>query len=211
MHYMAQSTKPRRSQTQRRQATRKQILDACIAIIEKDGFTKCSIAEVAKKATITTGAIQHHFESKSELICAVITERIFPKMDSPTKSIKSGATLAERSSYMVKAMWKYYGDPHYLVVWEILFATKNQTSIQKTIAEFFEAKAKELENHVVELFSDHSISIQFARHCIHFCSSHLRGLALSQNTNGSKPSIGAQLLSLSKALERELFDYDPEN
>ena len=210
MQALTRSTPKRRSQSQRRRVTRNQILDSCIAVIEAKGFNKCSMAEVAKDAKITTGAIQHHFTSKSELICAVITERIFPTMDSPTDSIKSGTNLTERCRYMVNAMWEYYGHPHYLVVWEILFATKNQTTIQETIAEFFGTKAKELENHVAELFSDHSISISFSRHCIHFCSSHLRGLALSQNAKGFKPIVETQLLSLSKALAQELSDYDQE-
>ena len=208
MQSMTQSTPTRRSQSQRRQATRNQILDACIAVIEVKGFTKCSMAAVAENAKITTGAIQHHFDSKSELICAVVTDRIFPTMDSPTDSIKSGASLTERCRYMVEAMWEYYGHPHYLVVWEILFATKNQTSIQETIAKFFGAQAEELENHVVELFRDLSISTSFARHCIHFCSSHLRGLALSQNAKRFTPSVEPQLASLSKALEKELSDHD---
>lgn len=66
-----------RTQAERRATTRRVLLDATIEMLMDAGLSTCSLAAVAKRAGMTTGAVQHHFKTKAELMRAVIAERLF--------------------------------------------------------------------------------------------------------------------------------------
>ena len=57
--------------------TRKQILDAALALFSDKGFTRTSVRDIARAAGITDAAIYYHFASKRELFEALIEERGF--------------------------------------------------------------------------------------------------------------------------------------
>ena len=53
------------------------ILDATIDCLIEVGYQKATIARIAKTAGVTTGAVQHHFESRQALMRAAISEQLF--------------------------------------------------------------------------------------------------------------------------------------
>ena len=57
--------------------TRKQILDASLRLFSEKGFARTSVRDIAQAAGITDAAIYYHFESKRELLEALIEERGF--------------------------------------------------------------------------------------------------------------------------------------
>lgn len=62
----------RRSQSDRRRATREALLAAAVESICELGFAGATGARIAARAGVTRGAVQHHFESRDDLILAVI-------------------------------------------------------------------------------------------------------------------------------------------
>lgn len=58
----------RRTQAQRREATRVAVLDATIDSLAEDGYAQTTMRGVAERAGVTPGALQHHFETKVELL-----------------------------------------------------------------------------------------------------------------------------------------------
>ncbi len=64
---------PRRTQAERSETTRKQLLDAAVKLIRKNGFGGLRTTEVADLAGVSRGALMHHFPSKHELVVAVLT------------------------------------------------------------------------------------------------------------------------------------------
>lgn len=65
---------PRRSQEQRREATRAALLAAGRALFVEHGATAVSAEQVAVRAGVTRGALYHHFQDKNDLFAAVFTE-----------------------------------------------------------------------------------------------------------------------------------------
>jgi len=63
---------PRRTQAERTETTRKQLLDAAVKLIRKNGFGGLRTIEVADLAGVSRGALMHHFPSKHELVVAVL-------------------------------------------------------------------------------------------------------------------------------------------
>jgi len=58
-----------------RQQTQKQIVDAAFELFANEGYSKTSIAVVAKNAGISKGLIYHYFDSKEAIL-----EAIFDKL-----------------------------------------------------------------------------------------------------------------------------------
>ncbi|WP_375788714.1 TetR/AcrR family transcriptional regulator [Bradyrhizobium sp. Pha-3] len=63
----------RRTQAERSETTRKQLMDAAVKLIRQNGFGGLRTVEVADLAGVSRGALMHHFPSKHELVVAVLT------------------------------------------------------------------------------------------------------------------------------------------
>ncbi len=63
--------------TRRGPFTRQLILDASLSLFSKRGFARTTVRDIARKAGITDAAIYYHFESKRELLEALVEERGF--------------------------------------------------------------------------------------------------------------------------------------
>ena len=61
--------------TRRGPQTRKQILDASLRLFSKRGFARTPVRDIARAAGITDAAIYYHFQSKRDLLEALVEER----------------------------------------------------------------------------------------------------------------------------------------
>jgi AcrR family transcriptional regulator len=68
------SSKPtgRRSQSERRAATRRALLDAGRALFAERGFAASGQEEIVERAGVTRGALSHHYATKQGLFRAVV-------------------------------------------------------------------------------------------------------------------------------------------
>ena len=76
-----ESALPRQANAQKRTRrgphTRKQILDVSLRLISERGFARTTVRDIARKAGITDAAIYYHFQSKREILEALVEERGF--------------------------------------------------------------------------------------------------------------------------------------
>ena len=70
-------TRTNLKRTRRGPHTRKQILDASLRLFSERGFARTTVRDIARQAGITDAAIYYHFESKRELLEALVEERGF--------------------------------------------------------------------------------------------------------------------------------------
>src|SRR5258708_32824900 len=63
----------RRTQAERSETTRKQLLEAAAKLIRQKGFGGLRTIEGASVAGVSRGALMHHFPSKHALVVAVLT------------------------------------------------------------------------------------------------------------------------------------------
>lgn len=79
-----------------RQQTRQQIVDSAFELFANEGYSKTSIAAVAKKAEISKGLIYHYFESKKAILEAIFDQLVamgdqmmnFPEEFGPAEKIR---------------------------------------------------------------------------------------------------------------------------
>jgi AcrR family transcriptional regulator len=61
-----------RTQQQRREETRRALLDAAVESLIEVGFAHTTTLEVQRRANVSRGALLHHFPSKAELLVAAV-------------------------------------------------------------------------------------------------------------------------------------------
>src|SRR5262249_56876784 len=85
----------RRTQAERTAATRERILAAVVASIAEQGFQRTTASEIARRAGVTWGAVQHHFGAKEGILDAVLEDSV-ARLAERTAGIPADAPLAER-------------------------------------------------------------------------------------------------------------------
>jgi AcrR family transcriptional regulator len=60
--------KPRRTQAERRAATRAALLDAAMACLVEDGYANLTTRRIAERAGVSQGTQQHYFKTKTEFV-----------------------------------------------------------------------------------------------------------------------------------------------
>src|SRR5574341_1914909 len=88
--------------TRRGPHTRKQILDASLRLFSERGFARTTVRDIARQAGITDAAIYYHFESKRELLEALVEERGFLHSLQNLERLTAELPLAETVIWMAR-------------------------------------------------------------------------------------------------------------
>jgi AcrR family transcriptional regulator len=100
-------------------ATRSKVIDAAVTCILERGFYRASSNEIARRAGVTWGVIQHYFGSREALMLAVLQEsaRRFTEMVETARI--EGETIEERLDHLLDLLAEHYGQPAYLAIMQI--------------------------------------------------------------------------------------------
>lgn len=112
--------------------TRERILNAVIALITEGGFGAASSSQIARRAGVTWGAVQHHFGSKEQILVAILDmshERFGELME---RDILFRGSLADRTDQFVDGMWEHYQSDLYLAALEIMLAMRGDKTWSKS-------------------------------------------------------------------------------
>jgi len=88
--------------TRRGPHTRKQILDASLRLFSERGFARTTVRDIAREAGITDAAIYYHFESKRELLEALVEERGFLAGLQQLEQVSTDLPLRETLLWMAR-------------------------------------------------------------------------------------------------------------
>lgn len=86
---------------------RNAVLDAALRVFADAGFRRASLTEVGEEAGVTKGCVYHYFDSKEELLLALMRER----SSSAAKACLAEAESSSRDealAMMVKSLWRKY-------------------------------------------------------------------------------------------------------
>lgn len=102
------------------QATRSHILDTAERVFERHGVSGTSLAEIAKAAGLTRGAIYWHFQDKADLFNAMMERVTLPLEQTDPCGFKGpDITLAQMRAGFVDVLRKVVIDPQLERVFEI--------------------------------------------------------------------------------------------
>ena len=105
------------------QETRHRILDVAERVFSERGVTRTSLADIAKAAGVTRGAIYWHFDDKADLFCSMIARVTMP-MESPacqTDHRAAADPLASIRDMMIGILRRTSEDPQARRVFHIVY------------------------------------------------------------------------------------------
>ena len=111
---------PRRTHAERTAETRERIMSAVVASVSEGGFHRTTASEIARRAGVTWGAVQHHFGGKEGILAAVL-EDSFARFAQRLSDIDvTGAPLEQRVELFIDRAWGHFESPHFRSTFEIL-------------------------------------------------------------------------------------------
>lgn len=112
-----ETSKPRRRDGE---ATRQRVLDAVVSCILEQGYYQATSNEIARRAGVTWGAIQHLFGSREALMIAVLDDNWRQLQDVVATERIAGGSLETRLRAVLDVIALHYEQPQALAQLQIL-------------------------------------------------------------------------------------------
>jgi AcrR family transcriptional regulator len=191
----------RRTQAERTAETRRRILDAVVESIAELGFQRTTATEIAKRAGVTWGAVQHHFGAKGGILEAVL-EDTFERFEARVADIATDAPLARRVALFVERAWEHFASPHFRSTFEILL--HHGKGEDEEVPPHWQEKIFRVFDRVFEhLFSSTGLPRRERAALHQYAVAELMGLAALEMLDQPRPRA-TQLALLERTLLREL-------
>src|SRR5262249_59927606 len=88
------------------------VVAAALAVFAELGFGQATLNDVADRAGITKGAVYHYFESKEQLLLALLRERILPHIEEGEVLVASPTGSREQIlAELLAQSWDHYQQP----------------------------------------------------------------------------------------------------
>lgn len=133
---MAEPARVSRTQQQRRDQTRRALLDAAVESLTVAGFARTTTLEVQKRAGVSRGALLHHFPTKAGLMAATIlhlTEMRGRELRPYTTRLPEGA--AARIDAVFDLLWQSFTGPLFYVAMELRGAARTDPELRTALAD----------------------------------------------------------------------------
>ncbi|GGE61606.1 TetR/AcrR family transcriptional regulator [Priestia taiwanensis] len=105
------------------EARREQIMNAAIQTLNEIGYVKASLAQIAKRAGISTGLISYHFSDKSDLMNHLLMNLVEKSATYILERVHRTETATAKLSAFIDASLAYQGTQpmHFTALVEIVF------------------------------------------------------------------------------------------
>ena len=177
---MTVASAPRRTQQERRDASRSALIDATLQLLDEVGYAGLSVADICQRAGRSVGTHLHHFGTKSALVAASVDHLA----DVRIRAMR--AELAEHPRTGLDAAldigWSFYRGPTFLVALELWTAARTDEELREHllgVEENIDREAVDLMNEVApEGVDDYGIR------GVRFAVASMRGLAMRRALYG---------------------------
>ena len=124
-----------RTQQQRRDETRRALLDAAVESLIEVGFARTTTLEVQRRADVSRGALLHHFPSKAELLVAAVDHLA----EMRAKELKVFASQLpagnprERQDAVLDLLWQCFSGTFFQVAMELRTAARTDPELRPVL------------------------------------------------------------------------------
>jgi AcrR family transcriptional regulator len=126
-----------RTQQQRRDETRRALLDAAVESLIEVGFARTTTLEVQRRADVSRGALLHHFPSKTELLVAAVDHlaemraRELKMLASQLPDERAGRA---RTDAVLELLWQCFSGTMFQVAMELRTAARTDPELRGVLA-----------------------------------------------------------------------------
>ena len=134
---MPEAARAPRTQQQRRDETRRALLDAAVESLIDVGFARTTTLEVQRRAEVSRGALLHHFPSKAELLVAAVAH--LAEMRARELKQLAGQLPEERASKartdaVIGLLWQCFSGTFFQVAMELRTAARTDPELRPVLA-----------------------------------------------------------------------------
>lgn len=188
---------PRRSHAERTAQTRARLMDAVVESIAEIGLARTTAPEIARRAGVTWGAVQHHFGGKDGMLVSVLDDS-FRRFAERLEGIPlEGTSLEQRASLFIDRAWEHFGSAHYRSTYEILSHYLGRED-SRARRDWRDRMSRDWERIWRRLFADARLPQR--RHVVlqHYTIAVLSGLASTLMLEGAEVALRPAVLDLLK-------------
>ena len=163
-------------QAEKSALTRQAILEAAVRCFVEHGYANTTTAMIAEEASVSRGAMMHHFPSRSAVMNAVVGylhvrrlneyRALMSDIDSPDQQLTRKAIKTS-----VESAWKYVNLPSFVAYQELLAAARTDKELAKAVGEVEQDFEREFLKTVRSVFPHWKQvkSLQAAHDLVQFC------------------------------------------
>jgi AcrR family transcriptional regulator len=203
-----ENSDPEHWQTTKSEFTRDSILRAIVECLAEYGYSNLTLGQVARKAGLSKGAMQHHFESKSAAIEAAL-QFIFQQQLELQQSYARGPsepTDDQLHGRRIDALWGFVQDSSYVAFLEIAMAARTEPHLGELVSKLywqFRQKSRQLAAVIMPEWQTDKEKFKLGGTLVNYV---LEGMALRQTLGLSDPDTDAALREHLKKMVAGLFD-----
>ena len=129
MHSTVAVAAPRRTQAERRAASRHKLLEATIGCLTELGYAHTTTTEICQRAGLSQGALFKHFPSKAALVSAA-AEHLFASLVEDYKTaFPDLARHSDRVAAAIQLLWQIFAQPRLHAAFELYLAARTDPEL----------------------------------------------------------------------------------
>ena len=121
---------PRRSQAERRAASRKKILDSTAQCLIERGYAATTISEIQQRTQLARGTLQHHFPTRVDLLITTITHVVDVRIEAFHREAAALADDIDRIDALVELAWRDLNSPAFFAAVELWVAARTDPDLR---------------------------------------------------------------------------------
>ncbi|NVB85697.1 MAG: TetR/AcrR family transcriptional regulator [Kofleriaceae bacterium] len=130
---MPEAARAPRTQQQRRDETRRALLDAAVESLIEVGFARTTTLEVQRRADASRGALLHHFPSKTELLVAAV-DHLAEMRARELKMLAQGLPDGRaRTDAVLDLLWQCFSGTFFQVAMELRTAARTDHELRPVL------------------------------------------------------------------------------
>ncbi|GAA5161660.1 MULTISPECIES: TetR/AcrR family transcriptional regulator [Amycolatopsis] len=126
----------RRTQAERRAATRTALLAATVECLVEYGYANVTAAQIAERAGVTRGAQAHYFATKADLVVAGLEYATGTILDQLRGDPPHRPTEAETVMALVDRLWALHDSPSFTALTELWLAGRTDAELRRHVARY---------------------------------------------------------------------------
>ncbi|HEY4182913.1 MAG TPA: helix-turn-helix domain-containing protein [Kofleriaceae bacterium] len=134
---MPEALRAPRTQQQRRDETRRALLDAAVESLIDVGFARTTTLEVQRRADVSRGALLHHFPSKAELLVASVdhlAEMRARELKQLAAVLPEEKNAKARTDAVIDLLWQCFSGTFFQVAMELRTAARTDAELRPVLA-----------------------------------------------------------------------------
>lgn len=190
-------------QSQKSENTKKKIIESALKLLETKGYSKANLADIAKGAKITVGALQHHFPNKNALLEVLVSEVLAPLDISSYTNVWPDVeeSIEDRAKFFVDQVWdKIYGNKRYIATWSLFLGCRSNKKLFDAIKQHRIQNDPIFNKNFLKYFPEISQNAPTPDYFASYVYSTLRGMAIMQIFTPLEEEIDAQLKIITKTI-----------